>query len=135
MTEPQPTQKKPKKKPEPCAFVLFGATGDLAHRLTIPALYNLAAADLLPEKFCVVGVARHAMSNEELRDSLMSGLHQFATRKVDDAIAKRLLDCVTCIAGDPKDPGSFDKLSEQLDTLEKERQTKGNRRHQHPPGH
>ena len=46
------------KKPDPCSFVIFGVTGDLAHRLVIPALYNLAASDLLPEKFCVVGIAR-----------------------------------------------------------------------------
>ena len=55
------------------------------------------------------------MSNDELRDSLMKGLHQFATRQVDDALAKRLLACVTCIEADPKDPASFDRLREQLD--------------------
>jgi len=128
VTEPAPSQKTPdKKKPEPCAFVIFGVTGDLTHRLVIPALYNLAASNLLPDSFCVVGVARNAMSNDELRDSLMKGLHQFATRKVDDAIAKRLLDCVTCIAADPKDPASFDELREKLEKLEKERKTTGNR--------
>ena len=130
MTEPEPksSKKQPaKKKPEPCAFVIFGVTGDLAHRLVVPALYNLAASNLLPDDFCVVGVARNATSNDELRDSLMKGLQQFATRKVDEAIAKRLLDCVTSIAADPKDPSSFDKLSKQLDELEKQRKTKGNR--------
>src|ERR1700709_1616729 len=91
------------KKPDPCSFVIFGVTGDLAHRLVIPALYNLAATNLLPEKFCVVGVARGAMSNEELRDDMMKGLKQFATRTVDDAIAQRLLECVTFIEADPKD--------------------------------
>jgi glucose-6-phosphate 1-dehydrogenase len=115
------------KKPDPCAFVIFGATGDLTHRLVIPALYNLAAGNLLPDNFCVVGVARNAMSNDELRDSLMKGLRQFATQKVDDAIARRLLECVNCIAADPKDPASFDQLSEKLDRLEKERKTTGNR--------
>ena len=45
-----------------------------------------------------------------LRDSLMKGLRQFATRPVDDAIAKRLLECVTCIEADPKDPASFDQM-------------------------
>jgi glucose-6-phosphate 1-dehydrogenase len=115
------------KKPDPCAFVIFGATGDLTHRLVIPALYNLAAGNLLPDDFCVVGVARNAMSNDELRDSLMKGLRQFATQKVDDAIAGRLLECVNCIAADPKDPASFDQLSEKLDRLEKERKTTGNR--------
>ena len=115
------------KKPDPCAFVIFGVTGDLAHRLVIPALYNLAATDLLPDNFCMVGIARKAMSNEELRDSLMKGLREFATRKVDDAIAKRLLACVTCIEADPEDPASFDAMREQLDKLEAARKTGGNR--------
>jgi glucose-6-phosphate 1-dehydrogenase len=115
------------KKPDPCSFVIFGVTGDLAHRLVIPALYNLAATDLLPDKFCVVGIARNGMSNDELRDSLMKGLRQFATRPVDDAIAKRLLECVTCIEADPKDAASFDKMRDQLDELECARNTSGNR--------
>src|ERR1700710_719635 len=96
------------KKPDACSFVIFGVTGDLAHRLVIPSLYNLAAADLLPDKFCVGGGARQAIASDELRDSLIEGLRQFATRTVDDAIAKRLLECVTSVAADPRDPASFD---------------------------
>ncbi|MGE9009080.1 glucose-6-phosphate dehydrogenase [Leptospira interrogans] len=114
-------------KPDPCSFVIFGVTGDLAHRLVIPALYNLAAADLLPEKFCVVGIARKGMTSDGLRDSLMKGLQQFATRQVDEAIAMRLLACVTCIEADPREPASFDAMSEQLDKLEAARNTQGNR--------
>jgi glucose-6-phosphate 1-dehydrogenase len=115
------------RKPDPCSFVIFGVTGDLAHRLVVPALYNLAANDLLPDNFCVVGIARKAMSSEELSDSLMKGLHQFATQKVDDVIARRLLACVTCIEADPKDPASFDAMREQLEKLEASRKTGGNR--------
>jgi glucose-6-phosphate 1-dehydrogenase len=115
------------KKPAPCAFIIFGVTGDLTHRLIIPALYNLAAADLLPDKFCVVGVARQAMSNQELTDSLMKGLRKFATRPVVDEIAKRLFACVTGVEADPKDPGSFDRMREQLEALEAARGTGGNR--------
>src|SRR5437763_3801519 len=114
-------------KPDPCSFIIFGVTGDLAHRLVIPALYNLAATNLLPEKFCIVGVARKGMSSTELTDSLMKGLRQFATRKVDEALAKRLLECVTCIEADPKDPSSFDHLKAQLERLEVARTTGGNR--------
>jgi glucose-6-phosphate 1-dehydrogenase len=123
MTDGQSKQK----KPDPCSFVIFGVSGDLAHRLVIPALYNLAATDLLPDKFCIVGITRKAMSNDALRDSLMGGLREFATRPVDDAIAKRLLECVTCIAADPKDSGSFDRMRDQLEKLEANRATGGNR--------
>ncbi len=113
--------------PESCAFVIFGATGDLTHRLVVPSLYNLASTGLLPEKFCVVGVARKGMSSEALRDSLMKGLRQFATRPVDEAIARRLLECVTAIEADPKDPPSFDGLRRRIDALESLRGTGGNR--------
>ena len=92
------------KKPDPCSFVIFGATGDLTHRLVVPALYNLAASNLLPDKFCLVGVARKGTTSEKLRGDLMQGLRKFATRSVDEAIAKRLLDCVTAIEADPKEP-------------------------------
>src|SRR5580704_10402562 len=115
------------RKPDSCSFVIFGVTGDLAHRLVIPALYNLAAGDLLPEKFCLVGVARKQSSSEELTDSLMKGLRQFATRPVDDAIAKRLLECLTCIAADPSEPASFDQMRKEIEKLEATRKTGGNR--------
>ena len=102
------------KKPDPCSFIIFGVTGDLAHRLVVPALYNLAATDLLPDKFCIVGIARKGMTSDELRDSLTKGLHQFATRPVDDAIASRLLGCLTCIeSGDGKE--SFNNASQAFD--------------------
>jgi glucose-6-phosphate 1-dehydrogenase len=115
------------KRPDPCSFVVFGVTGDLAHRLVIPALYNLAAAELLPDRFCVVGVARKAMPNDELRDSLMKGLREFATRPVEDKIAKRLLECVTCVEADPKVPHTFDKMQEKLEMLETIQLSGGNR--------
>ncbi len=123
MTETSAKQR----KPDPCSFVIFGATGDLTHRLVLPALYNLAASDLLPEKFCVVGIARKGMSSDEMRDSLMKGLRQYKTRPVEDAIAKKLLECVTCIEADPKDPNSFDSMRERLEKLEANRSTGGNR--------
>ena len=115
------------KKPDPCSFVIFGVTGDLTHRLVIPALYNLAAGNLLPDKFCIVGVARKGMSSDQLTDSLTKGLKQFATRPVDDTLAKQLLSCVTAVEADPRDPGSFDAMRNRLDKLEAARGTGGNR--------
>jgi glucose-6-phosphate 1-dehydrogenase len=115
------------KKPEGCSFVIFGVTGDLAHRLIIPALYNLATNGLLPDNFCVVGITRKGMSNDELRNSLLGGLREFATRPVDNAVAQRLLECVTCIAADPNDSKSFENMREQLDKIESKTRTGGNR--------
>jgi glucose-6-phosphate 1-dehydrogenase len=124
---PNQTQLTNQKKPDPCSFVIFGATGDLTHRLVMPSLYNLEATGLLPDKFCVVGVARKGTSSDDLRDSLMKGLRQYATRPVDDKVARRLLECVTSIEADPKDPASFDAMQGRLEKLESNRATGGNR--------
>ena len=121
------TQANSNQVPEGCAFVIFGVTGDLTHRLVIPALYNLAEAKLLPEKFCVVGVTRKEMSSDGLRDSLMQGLRKYATRPVDDKVADQLLYCVTAVSADPSEPQSFDKLRDRLEKLEANRNTGGNR--------
>ncbi len=62
--------------PAATAFVVFGATGDLAHRKLYPALASLATTDQLPHRLVVVGVARTQMADED-----------FAT-EVRNAIAK-----------------------------------------------
>ena len=75
----------------------------------------------------MVGVARRGTSNDALRESLLKGLKQYATRPVDDVVAARLLECVTCIEADPSDPSSFDAMAERLQKLEANRSTGGNR--------
>src|SRR5438874_6361378 len=105
------------KRPDSCCFVLFGVSGDLAHRLVIPALYNLAEADLLPERFCVIGATRSGVPTQTLRDDLMVGLNQYATRPVNQGIANKLFQCITSTRADPSEPSSFEGLKAQLDGL------------------
>ncbi|HEX4409917.1 MAG TPA: glucose-6-phosphate dehydrogenase [Xanthobacteraceae bacterium] len=112
---------------DPCSFVIFGASGDLTHRLLVPALYNLEASGLLPEAFALIGVARSEMSDDAFRDDLAKSLPKFATRKIDDAVVKRLLDSVSYVQGSPEDDSTYDKLGKVLDGIEKKRETKGNR--------
>jgi glucose-6-phosphate 1-dehydrogenase len=58
------------KPPGPFAVVIFGASGDLTKRKLIPALYNLAAEQLLPPGFAVIGMATSKMTGEEFRSRL-----------------------------------------------------------------
>lgn len=117
----------PRPSIDPCSFVIFGVTGDLAHRLILPALYNLAATNLLPDPFSIIGVARGAMSRDDLKKGLSEALAKFATRKVEPEIVERLFACLSFVEADPSDPASFDTLSNSLNQLEAERNTKGNR--------
>ena len=48
---------------EPCTVVLFGASGDLAKRKVIPAMYDLAINNSLGPRYAIVGFARTAMSD------------------------------------------------------------------------
>ncbi|HTK12199.1 MAG TPA: glucose-6-phosphate dehydrogenase [Xanthobacteraceae bacterium] len=111
----------------PCSFVVFGASGDLTHRLLVPALYNLAAEGLLPEAFALIGVARTEMSNEAFREDLRKALHEFATRKVDEKVADRLLKCISYVDGAGDDEETYKKLGAELERVEKARGTEGNR--------
>ena len=53
-----------RRTPDPCALVIFGASGDLTRRKLFPALYSLALRRLLPERFGIVGVARTRADDE-----------------------------------------------------------------------
>src|SRR3954470_17738612 len=58
-----------------CVLVLFGASGDLTKRKLVPALFNLAKANLLPDKFAILGVAFDDLTVEQFRDQVTSFLH------------------------------------------------------------
>ncbi len=112
---------------DPCSFVIFGASGDLTQRLLIPALYNLAADGLLPDAFCIIGVARTPRSHEGFRADLEKGLRAFAKRDIDDAVAAKLFACVCYFQGEAEDPKTYERLRQELERLEQARGTKGNR--------
>ena len=112
---------------DPCSFVIFGASGDLTHRLLVPALYNLAASGLLPEAFAVIGVARSPSTSETFRNDLAKSLPKFATRDIDERVVKKLLSCIAYVEGEPDDEATYKKIGAELSRVERERATKGNR--------
>ena len=64
--------------PQPCAIVIFGATGDLTHRKLVPALYNLAADGDLPPAVTIVGFARRPKTDDEFRTDLEEATRKFS---------------------------------------------------------
>src|ERR1700757_127241 len=86
----------------PTSLVIFGATGDLAHRKLLPALYNLAHEGALPERFELVGISRSEMSHDEYRETARESIERYSRRKPDPDVLKGLLDDMRYL------PGSFD---------------------------
>lgn len=62
----------------PCVLTIFGATGDLTRRKLLPAIYDLAVQDLLPDAFAVVGFGRRPQDEAAFRDNLGAGIKEFA---------------------------------------------------------
>lgn len=69
------------KRVDPCALVIFGATGDLTARKLAPALYNLGREGLLPPNFAAVGFARRPKTDEVFREEVKTSVNQFSRVK------------------------------------------------------
>jgi len=84
---------KSRSDPGPTAFVLFGATGDLAKRMVIPAFYQLALEGLLPRQWLLVGNGRGDVAHEDFRKHVHDVLTEFGPKPEQpawDAFANRL---------------------------------------------
>jgi glucose-6-phosphate 1-dehydrogenase len=114
--------------PDPNAFVLFGATGDLAHRKVMPAIYQLLRTNLLPAEFSVVAVARRPYTDEAFRAEVRASLEKYSrVLPIDETAWAELAKRITYQQLDFGDDSGYDRLGERLDALDAERGTAGNR--------
>jgi glucose-6-phosphate 1-dehydrogenase len=114
--------------PDPSCFVLFGATGDLAHRKVFPALFQLWRTRLLPHELVIVAVGRRPYTDEAFREELRGALDKFSRvqpvdRETWDEIASRIV----YHQGDFGDHAMYQALATRLDQVDEERGTRGNR--------
>ena len=111
---------------DPCAIVLFGATGDLAHRKLVPALFQLARGGNLPSECAIVGFARRDWTDNDLRAEYEKSQSKGAGadfREVWPQFANRIFFS----KGTFDDPASYQTLKETLDRVDKTLGTQGNR--------
>jgi len=104
----------------PTTLVIFGATGDLARRKLLPALYNLAHEGALPERFHLVGVSRKEKEDEDYRSECEQAIRRFSRRKPDEDVLGTLLDNVRYVPGTFDDESVYGELATVLDDCEKE---------------
>jgi glucose-6-phosphate 1-dehydrogenase len=69
------------KTPSPCILIIFGASGDLARRKLIPALFDLYRLKALPPLFCVLGAGRTSMDDLEFRQHVEQSILEFSDPK------------------------------------------------------
>jgi len=97
------------------ALIIFGVTGDLAHRKLLPALYELARQEHLPEHFEIVGFARREWDDLLLRREMESAISTYArTQPVDKQVLHRLLSRCKYIQSTFEDPKGYQKLGKRI---------------------
>jgi glucose-6-phosphate 1-dehydrogenase len=102
----------------PTTLVIFGATGDLAKRKLLPALYNLAHEGALPERFNLVGVSRSDHAHEEFRTQAHDAIKEFSRREPDAAVLDKLLEEIRYVPGTFDDASVYETLGKTLDEFD-----------------
>ena len=111
--DPVEVQSKPRVA-DACAVVLFGASGDLAMRKLLPALYNLKTDGLLSEHFSLVGVGRDPMSPEHYRHKVHDDILRFGPSPVDVDRAAWIASRATYISGAYDNESTYGQLRAEL---------------------
>jgi len=100
------------------AIVIFGVTGDLARRKLMPALYENAKAERLPQPFYILGFARRPWSHQKMRDVLKDGVLTFGrTQPIDEEILDRMLENAFYIQSTFQDLGGYQKIEDAFDNI------------------
>jgi glucose-6-phosphate 1-dehydrogenase len=98
----------------PTAIVIFGATGDLAHRKLLPGLYNLAHEGALPERFELIGVARSDHAHEDFQALARESIERFSRRRPDPDVLDGLLAEMRYVPGAFDDDSVYSGLDQTL---------------------
>ncbi len=102
----------------PTSLIIFGATGDLAHRKLLPAIYNLAHEGQLPERFEVIGVGRRTHEDEDFRDTVTDSIERFSRRRPDSNVLEGLLNEARYVQGSFDDDEVYAELGRYLDEFD-----------------
>ena len=104
----------------PCVLTIFGATGDLTRRKLIPAIYNLAALGLLPDRFAIVGYGRSAREEADFRANLKAGVKEFARLAWKEEVWTKLEERIFYQRGAYDAPEAHRALEERLNQIDKQ---------------
>jgi glucose-6-phosphate 1-dehydrogenase len=116
-----------RRAPEPCALVIFGASGDLTQRKLMPALYALAYRRLLPKQFGIVGVSRSEMTTRHWTAAMKKAVQEYARDDFREDVWESLRSGMSYIGTDFADDSGEDTVIAELARLDEERGTNGNR--------
>ena len=102
----------------PTTLVIFGGTGDLAHRKLLPAIYNLAHEGQLPERFNLIAFARRDQAHEEYQQMARESIMKYSRTPPKPEVIDALLENVRYIPGEFDDDSAYEALHACLDAFD-----------------
>ncbi len=110
-------------------MVIFGASGDLAERKIIPALYYLSRQQILPLGFSVIGCGRTQFTDEQFRIKMQQAVTEFLRLTPQEATAfpEQFGRNLFYLSGNFGESPAYEQLKSRLERLDRERGTAGNR--------
>ena len=113
---------------EPCTVILFGASGDLAKRKVVPAMYDLAKHNSLGPRYAIVGYARTSMTDETFRATIGEAAKTISeVGPIDPKQWGEFASNLYYQSGEYGNPEDYAKLAARLKQLEAEKNLGGNR--------
>ncbi|MDH5229135.1 MAG: glucose-6-phosphate dehydrogenase [Gammaproteobacteria bacterium] len=100
---------------EPCTYVIFGATGNLARRKLMPALYHLEVAGRLPKNTVILSISRQARSRDEWIKAVHKMIKTQARGGISEAKFKNFAQRLHYLQGDLGDQKLYSEMSRLLD--------------------
>jgi glucose-6-phosphate 1-dehydrogenase len=113
--------------PPPQTVVVFGASGDLARRKLLPALYDLAYEGLLPERYAIVGSGGSRFNDAAFRKRARDAVEEFSRHRLDEGRWQSFAQGLSYFTAPLDDPGAFRALRERLAALDSELGARGRR--------
>jgi len=117
-----------RRTPDPCALVIFGASGDLTHKKLMPALYSLAFRRLLPPRFAVIGVARTEGDDDAWREDMKKAVQQYSRDEFRQDVWDELASHMHYLSADFAEmAGGDEALDDMVNRCDTEQNLGGNR--------
>ncbi|HTR53620.1 MAG TPA: glucose-6-phosphate dehydrogenase [Kofleriaceae bacterium] len=115
-----------RRRPEPCAVVIFGALGDLSGRKLAPAFYNLLLDGALAEPTAIIGLSRGDQNAAQFADHLKPRVTEFSRQKVEASKWDKFAAMLDFVGGEFDNDATYLALKAKLDAC-KQKGTRGNR--------
>lgn len=103
--------------PDPLTLVIFGASGDLAKRKLIPAVFELYKNGYLPNDIVVLGVSRSQLSDDDFRDQVFSDSPFIKFEGVDDSIKNKFSQRLHYQAIDTSNVDDYGLVKDRMESL------------------